>query len=91
MTRSRIRNRNNELRDDENWKAFIVHWNECRKLLCKYKNSYHYNLNVKSLKDNRKSWIIFKPLVSDKVQTSIANTILENDGLDNDERFVLNF
>ena len=90
MTRSRLRNRYNKLRSDENWKAFKKQRNKCVKLLCEAKTSYYGNLNLKLLTDNRKFWSTVKPLFSDKIQTSTAITLLENDDLINDNRVVAN-
>ena len=76
LTRSRLRNRYNKLRSDENWKAFKKQRNTCVKLLREAKTSYYGNLNLKLSTDNRKFWRTVKPLFSDKIQTSTAITLL---------------
>ena len=90
MTRTRLCNRYNKLRTDENWKAFKKQRNKCVKLLREAKNSYYGNLNLKLLTDNRKVWRTVKPLFSDKIQASIAITLLENDELVSDNKVVAN-
>ena len=45
---------------------------------------------MKLLTDNRKFWRTVKPLFSDKIQTSTAITLLENNELVNDNRAVAN-
>ena len=45
---------------------------------------------MKLLTDNRKFWRIVEPLFSDKIQTSTAITLLENNKLVNDNRAVAN-
>ena len=90
MTKSRLRNRYNKLRNDENWKAFKKQRNKCVKLLREAKPSYYGNLNLKLLTDNRAFWRTVKPLFSDKIQTCTAITLLENDDLINDNRVVAN-
>ena len=78
------------MRSDENWKAFKKQRNKCVKLLRKAKNDYYGNLNLKLLTDNRKCWRTVKPLFSDKIQTSTAITLLENNELVNDNSVVAN-
>ena len=90
MTRTRLRNRYNKVRIDEDWKAFKKQSNKCVKLLRKAKNVYYGNLNLKLLTDNRKFWRTVKPLFSDEIQTSAAIILLENNELVNDNRVVAN-
>ena len=90
MTRTRVRNRYNKLRTDENWKAFKKQRNKWVELLREAKNYYYGNLSLKLLTANRNFWRTVKPLFSDKIQTSIAITLLENDELVNDNNVVAN-
>ena len=52
MKRTRLRNRYNKVRRDENWEAFKQQRNKCVKLLRKAKNDYYGNVNLKLLTDN---------------------------------------
>ena len=90
LTRTRLRNRYNKVSSDKNWKAFKKQLNTCVMLLRKAKNDYYGNLNLKLLTDNRKFWRTAKPLFSDKIQTSTAITLFENNELVNDNRVVAN-
>ena len=90
MTRTRLRNRYNKVRNDENWKAFKKQRNKCVKLLPKAKNDCYGNLNLKLLTDNIKFWRTVKPLFSDRIQTYTAITLLENNELVNDNRIAAN-
>ena len=64
--------------------------NKCVKLLRESKTSYYGNLNLKLLTDNRNFWRTVKPLFSDKIQTSTAINLLENDELVNSNKVVAN-
>ena len=44
--------------------------NLCTRLLRKHKRDYFNNLDTKLISDNKKFWNGFKPLFSEKVQTS---------------------
>ena len=81
MIRTRLHNRYNKLRTDDNWKACKKQGNRCLMLLSEAKNSYYGNLNLKLLTDNRNFWRTVKPLFSDKIETSTAITLPENDEL----------
>ena len=78
MLRSKLRNRYNKVRTEENERAFKKQRNYCVKLLRKTKRNYYQNLDLKNLSDNRKFWKTVKPIFSGKVQTSSSVTLVEN-------------
>ena len=47
-------------------------------LRSKSKKKYYSNLNVKGITDNKKFWIILKPLVSDKTKPVVSITFKQN-------------
>ena len=77
MLRSKLRNRCNKNRTEENERAFKKQRNWCVKLLRKTKCNYYQNLDLKNLSDNRKFWKTVKPIFSGKVQTSSSVTLAE--------------
>ena len=76
MLRSKLRNRCNKNRTEENERGFKKQRNLCVKLLRKTKCNYQ-NLDLKNLSDNRKCWKTVKPIFSGKVQTSSSVTLAE--------------
>ena len=77
MLPSKLRNRYNKNRTEENERAFKKQRNWCVKLLRKTKCKYYQNLDLKNLSDNRKFWKTVKPILSGKVQTSSSVTLAE--------------
>ena len=77
MLQSKLRNRYNKNRTEENERAFKKQRNWCVKLLRKTKCNYYQNLDLKNLSDNRKFWRTVKPIFSGKVQTSSSVTLAE--------------
>ncbi len=78
MHRTRLRNKYNKNRTEENLKAFKKQRNKCVKLLRKAKFDYYRNIDLDNLTDNHKFWKTVKPLFSDKVQVKSAITLIED-------------
>ncbi len=78
MHRTRLRNKCNKNRTEENLKAFKKQRNKCVKLLRRAKFDYYRNIDLDNLTDNHKFWKTVKPLFSDKVQVKSAITLVED-------------
>ena len=81
MLRIQLRNRLNRYSTSENWKAFKKQRNKCVKILRQAKTSYYGNLDMNSVPDNKKFRRTVKPLFTDKVQTSLRITLVENENI----------
>ena len=88
MKRSRLKNRFNKNRTDENWLAYKTQRNLCVKILRENKKSYYAKIDTKAICDNKRFWKVVKPLFSNKVQTSSCITLLENNIVNSDEKEV---
>ena len=66
VMRSRLKNRFNKTRMDENWSLFRTERNLCPKLLRKTKEDYYSKVNPKLVSDNKIFWRTIKPYFSDK-------------------------
>ena len=78
MHRTKLRNKYNDDRTEENLKAFKKQRNKCVKLLRNAKFDYYRNIDLGNLTDNHKFWKTVKPLFSDKVQVNSAITLIED-------------
>ena len=78
MHRTKLRNRYNDHKTEENLKAYKKQRKKCVKLLRKAKFDYYGNIDLGDLTDNHKFWKTVKPLFSDKVQVNSFVTLLEN-------------
>ena len=88
MKRSRLKNRFNKDRTDENWLPYRTQRNLCVKILRENKKSYYAKIDRKAVCDNKRFWKVVKPLFSNKVQTSSCITLLENNIVNSDEKEV---
>ena len=86
MKRSKIRNRLNTNRNNENWCNFKFRRNYCVNLLRKTKKRYYENLSVKNVMDNQTFWKTVKPYFSDKGSNSRRITLLKNNSILTDDR-----
>ena len=77
MQRTKLRNRYNDHRTEENLKAYKKQRNKCVKLLCKANFDYYGNMDLGDLTDSHKFWKTVRPLFSDKVQVNSSVTLLE--------------
>ena len=64
--RSRLKNRFNKARSDENWTLCKIQRNFCTKFLRKTKKDYFSKVNPKLVSDNKNFWGTIKPYFSDK-------------------------
>ena len=78
MHRTKLRNKYNDDRTEENLKAFKKQRNKCVELLRNSKFDYYRNIGLGNLTDNHKFWKTVKPLFSDKVQVNSAITLIED-------------
>ena len=78
MHRTKLRNRCNNDRTEENLKAYKKQRNICVKLLRKAKFDYYGNIELIDLTNHHKFWRTVKPLFSDKVQVNSSFTLLED-------------
>ena len=85
MKRTRLKNRFNKTRTNENWAAYKRQRNLCVKILRQNKRSYYAQLDPKIVSDNKRFWKTVKPLFSNKIQSSSCITLLENGVVESDE------
>ena len=90
MQRSKLRNKYNKERSEENLRAFKRKRNECVKLLCNVKLEYYKNLDLNDLFDNRKFWKAVKPFFSGKAQTNAGITLFKNVQVISDDSKIAN-
>ena len=75
---SKLKNKYNRNKTNENWNAYKHQRNKCVAILRKSKLIYYRNLDTQNLADNRKFWKAVKPVLTDKVQGSPMINLLEN-------------
>ena len=86
MHRSKLMNRYNKNKNDENREVYKQQRNRCVKLLRNAKDSYFRNIDLSTLTDNRKFWKAIKPVFA-KVKTASSITSEENgEQIDNDRK-----
>ena len=78
MHRTRLFNKYNKEKTNENFEAYKRQRNKCVKILRKAKFNYFKKLDLKNLTDNRKFWKTVKPVFTGKVQVSQHITLIEN-------------
>ena len=64
MTLSRLKNKYNKKRSHDNWDKYKKQRNFSMKLLCKTKQDYFSNIDIKSVTDTKKFWKTIKPYFS---------------------------
>ena len=85
MIRSRLKNRFNKTKSDENWTLYKTQRNFCTKLLRKTKKDYFSKVNPKLVYDNKNFWRTIKPHFSDKGNFSNKIMISEKDCIVSDD------
>ena len=83
MKRTRLKNRFNKNKTNENWTAF----KKQRKILRQTspsKRSYYNRLDPKVVSDSKKFWRTVKPLFLNRIEGSASFTLLENDVVESD-------
>ena len=78
MNRSRLRNKYNKNRTNENWSNYARQRNLCVKILKKSKKHYFENLDVKKVTDTKIFWNTIKPLISNKSKSTNSITLIED-------------
>ena len=86
MIRSRLKNRFNKTRSDENWTLYKTQRNFCTKLLRKTKKYYFSKGNPKLVSDNRNFWRTVKPYFSEKGNFPNKIMISKKDCIVSDDR-----
>ena len=81
MIRSRLKNRFDKTRSDENWTLYKIQRNFCAKLLRKTKKYYFWKVNPELTSDNKNFWRTIKPNFSDKGNVSNKIMITGKDGI----------
>ena len=85
MVRSKLKNKYNKNRTEENWDSYKKQRNFCVNLLRKTKKDYFNDLNIKNITDNKAFWKTIKPYFSNKGLNSSSlilsekNKIVTND------------
>ena len=85
MHRSKLKNKYNRNKTNENWNAFEQQRNKCVAILRSSKLIYYRNLGTQNLADNRNNWKTVKPVLADRVQVSPTINLLENGELVNND------
>ena len=85
MKRSRLKNKFNKCKTNENWIAFKKQRNFCVKLLRQSKKSYYSKLDPKVVSDNKQFWKTVKPLFSNKIHGTPCITLLEDNVVVSDD------
>ena len=70
MKRTQPRNQYFKLWTNESKLIHTRKRNYCISLISKSKKEFYVNVDVKDIKDNRKSWKTVKPLISDKPKSN---------------------
>ena len=66
MVRSKLKNKYNKNRTEENWGIYKKQRNFCVNLLRKTKKDYFNDLNIKNITDNKAFWKTIKPYFPSK-------------------------
>ena len=85
MKRSRLKNRLNKCKTNENWIAFEKQGKFCVKLPRQSKKSYYSKLDPKVVSDNKQFWKIVKPLFSNKIHGNSCINLLEDNVVVSDD------
>ena len=85
MVRSRLKNKYNKIKTEENRLNYNMQRNKCTSLLRKAKKNYFNKLNPSLLNDNKKIWKIVKPLFSEKYFNRENITLDENNEIIEDD------
>ena len=66
MHRSKLKNKYNRNRTDDNWNKFKQQRNKCVTILRRTKLHYYQHLDTHDLADNKKFWETIKPIFTEK-------------------------
>ena len=85
MHRSKLKNKFNRNRTDDNWNKYKQQRNKCVAMLRRTKLHYYKHLDTHDLADNRTFWKTIKPVFTDKIQISQPISLLEKGEIINDD------
>ena len=85
MHRSKLKNKCNRNRTDDNWNKYKQQRNKCVAMLRRTKLHYYKQLDTHDLADNRTFWKTIKPVFTDKIQISQPISLLEKGEIINDD------
>ena len=88
MLRAKLRNKFYKEKSAVSFLAYKKQRNKCVSLLRKAKKHFYGNLNPSIICDNKEFWNTVKPLFSEKVTTSQNITLVENNVIVDDDKFV---
>ena len=66
MVRSRLKSIYNKKQSYDNWDKYKKQRNFCEELLCKTKQDYFNNIDIKNVNDRKNFWKLIKPYLSNK-------------------------
>ena len=82
--RSKLKNKFNRIRTDDNWNKCKQQRNKCVAML-RTKLHYYKRLDTRDLAGNRTFWKTIKPIFTDKIQISQPINLLEKGEIINDD------
>ena len=82
---SKLKNKFNRNRTDDNWNKYKQQRNKCVAMLRRTKLHYDKRLDTHDLADNRTFWKAIKPIFTDKIQISQPINLLEKGESINDD------
>ena len=85
MVRSKLKNKFNTMKTDENKLMYNKQRNKCTSLLRKTKKNYFNRLNPSLITDNKFFWRVIKPLFSEKCFTNENITLIEKNEIIEDD------
>ena len=85
MVRSKLKNKYNKNRTEENWDGHKKQRNFCVNLLRKTEKNYFSNLNIKNINDNEAFWKTIKPSFSNKGLHGSSLILSEKNKITNDQ------
>ena len=85
MHRSKLKNKFNRNRTDDNWNKYKQQRNKCVPMLRRTKLHYYKHLDTHDLADNRTFWKTIKPVFTNKIQISQPISLLEKGEIINDD------
>ena len=90
MHRSKLKNKFNKKRTNENWENYKTQRNFCVNLPRKTKREYFQQLNLKKVSDNRTFWRTIKPCFTNKGLSTNKLMLKEGNQLVSNEKDLAN-
>ena len=88
--RSKLKNKYNKNRTEENWDSCKKQRNSCVNLLRKTKKDYFNDLNIKNITDNKAFWKTIKPYFSNKGLNSSSLILSEKNEIATNDQDIAN-